>query len=137
MYCIGVYVVLLLLNSGVTWSLAAMIIDGWLSYLQVNRLASIYIDIVLCHASSICLHSSASYMMCAHTFQLIMPHIQSCSHKRERVSYVYISSRFCPTIKNFLATPLLVQLKHWIGHMKTRPVFFVTRSVVSVMEVTF
>ena len=41
---------------------------------SVNRLASIYIDIVFCSMpfmqAAFALHSAASFWMCAHTFQL-------------------------------------------------------------------
>ena len=39
-YCIGSYVLLLQLNSGVTWSLAAVVVDGWLTYKLIDYLAS-------------------------------------------------------------------------------------------------
>ena len=67
-----------------------MIIDGWLSYLQVNRLASIYIGIVFCRMPFM----QAAFV---YTVQLAIGCVHkpfnffyNASHKHERVSYVCI-----------------------------------------------
>ena len=68
-----------------------MIIDGWLSYLQVNRLASIYIDRVFCRMpfmQAAFVYTVQLAIGCVHTpFKIFF---NNASHKRERVSYVCI-----------------------------------------------
>ena len=56
-----------------------MIIDGWLSYLQVNRLASIYIGIIFCRIpfmQAAFVYTVQLAIGCMHKpFKFLMPHI--------------------------------------------------------------
>ena len=82
-----------------------------MAYVQVNRLASIHIDIVFCRMpfmQAAFVYTVQLAIGCVHAplnFFLMMPHINVSMF----LMCVYISSRFCPTIKNFLATPLFAQ----------------------------